>query len=49
MENAKEICDRMKTVHEGDKITKFIEMELIEGELGRFTLLKGEGTQEMYN
>jgi hypothetical protein len=33
--------------HEGDKITKFTKMELLEGELGRFSVLKGEGMQEM--
>jgi hypothetical protein len=37
------------TVHKGDKFTKIIKMELLEGELGRFTMLKGEGPQEMYN
>jgi hypothetical protein len=33
-------------VHKGDKI---IRMELIEGQLGRFAINKGEGPQEMYN
>jgi hypothetical protein len=49
LESAKEIWDTLKTVHEGDKFTKIIKMELLEGELGRFTMLKGEGPQEMYN
>jgi hypothetical protein len=35
--------------HEGDKITKITKRELLEGELGRFCMLKGEGMEEMYN
>jgi hypothetical protein len=30
--------------HEGDKITKITKMELMKGELERFTINKGEGT-----
>jgi hypothetical protein len=36
----------LKTVPEGDKITK---SEMIEGELRRFILNKGEKPQAMYN
>jgi hypothetical protein len=39
LQMAKEIWGALKTTHEGGKITK---MELIEGELGRFTINKGE-------
>jgi hypothetical protein len=46
---AKEIWDVLKTVHEGDKVTKITKREKIEGELGRFVLNKGEEPQAMYN
>jgi hypothetical protein len=39
----------LKMAHEGNKITKITKMELIKGEIGRFTINKGEGPQEMYN
>jgi hypothetical protein len=32
----------LKTVHEGDRVTKITKREMIEGELGRFILNKGE-------
>jgi hypothetical protein len=35
--------------HEGDKVTKIIKRETIEGELGRFILNKGEEPQAMNN
>jgi hypothetical protein len=44
--SAKEIWDILKTVHEGEKVTK---RETIEGELGQFVLNKGEDSQAMYN
>lgn len=46
---AKKIWDTLKTAHEGDKVTKITRMELIEGELKRFAINKGEGPQEMHN
>jgi hypothetical protein len=46
---AKEIWDILKTVHEGDKVTKITKWETIEGELDRFVLNKGEEPQAMYN
>jgi hypothetical protein len=49
LESAKEILDTLKMTHEGDKITKITKIELIEEELGWFTINKGEGPQEMYN
>jgi hypothetical protein len=49
LKSAKEIWDVFKTAHEGDKVTKIIKRETIEGGLGRFVLNKGEETQAMYN
>jgi hypothetical protein len=49
LKNAKEIWDVLKTVHEGDEVTKITKHETIEGELGRFVLNKGEEPQDMYN
>jgi hypothetical protein len=49
LKNAKEIWDVLKTVHEGDEATKITKREMIEGELGRFVLNKGEEPQAMYN
>jgi hypothetical protein len=49
LKSAKEIWDVLKTAHEGDQVTKITKRETIEGELGRFTLNKGEEPQAMYN
>jgi hypothetical protein len=49
LKNTKEIWDVLKTVHEGDEVTKITKRETIEGELGRFVLNKGEEPQPMYN
>jgi hypothetical protein len=49
LKNAKEIWDVLKTVHEGDKVTKITKSETIEGELGRFVVNKGEEPQAMYS
>jgi hypothetical protein len=49
LKNAKEIWDILKTAHEGDEVTKITKREMIEGELGRFILNKGEEPQAMYN
>jgi hypothetical protein len=38
LKSAKEIWDIIKTVHEGDEVTKITKRETIEGELGRFIL-----------
>jgi hypothetical protein len=46
---AKEIWDVLKTTREGDEVTKVTKREMIEGELGRFVLNKGEEPQAMYN
>jgi hypothetical protein len=49
LKSAKEIWDVLKTAHEGDEVTKITKCEMIEGELGRFVLNKGEEPQAMYN
>jgi hypothetical protein len=49
LKTAKEIWDILKTVHEGDEVTKITKRETIEGELGRFVLNQGEQPQAMYN
>jgi hypothetical protein len=49
LKSAKEIWDVLKTTHEGDEVTQITKRETIEGELGRFTLNKGEEPQAMYN
>jgi hypothetical protein len=49
LKNSKEIWDVLKTVHEGDKITKITKRETIKGELGQFILNIGEESQAMYN
>jgi hypothetical protein len=46
---AKEIWDVLKTVHEGDEVTKITKQETIKGELGLFVLNQGEEPQAMYN
>jgi hypothetical protein len=47
--NDLESTDSLSTAHKGDKITMITNMELLEGELRRFAMLNGEGTQDMYN
>jgi hypothetical protein len=49
LKSAKEIWDVLKTVHEGDEVTKITKREMIEGELGRFILNQGQELQAMYN
>jgi hypothetical protein len=49
LKNAKKFWDVLKTAHEGDEVTKITKREMIEGELGRFVLNKGEEPQAMYN
>jgi hypothetical protein len=49
LKSAKEIRDVLKTVHEGDGVTKITKRETIEGELGRFILNQVEEPQAMYN
>jgi hypothetical protein len=49
LKSAKEIWDVLKTAHEGDEVTKITKRKMIEGELGRFILNKGEEPQALYN
>jgi hypothetical protein len=49
LKSAKEIWDVLKTVHEGNEVTKITKRETIDGELGWFVLNKGEEPQAMYN
>src|SRR5690242_4767649 len=49
LKSAKEIWNILKTAHKGDEVTKITKREMIEGELCRFILNKGEDPQAMYN
>jgi hypothetical protein len=49
LKSAREIWDVLKTMHEGDEVTKMTKRETIEGELSRFILNQGEEPQAMYN
>jgi hypothetical protein len=49
LKSAKEIWDVLKTVHEGDEVTKITKRETIEGELNQFVLNQVEEPQAMYN
>jgi hypothetical protein len=41
LDNAKQIWDTLKISHEGNDVTMLTKMELVEGELGRFTMIRG--------
>jgi hypothetical protein len=41
--NAKQIWDTLKISHEGNDVTMLTKMELVEGELGRFAMIRGRG------
>jgi hypothetical protein len=42
LDNAKQIWDTLKILHEGNNATMITKMELVEGELGRFAMIRGE-------
>jgi hypothetical protein len=42
LDNAKQIWDTLKISHEGNNATMITKMELVEGELGRFAMIRGE-------
>jgi hypothetical protein len=42
LDNAKQIWDTLKISHEGNDATMITKMELVEGELGRFVMIRGE-------
>jgi hypothetical protein len=48
-DNAKQIWDTLKISHEGNDVTMITKMELVEGELGRFAMKRGEEPIETYN
>jgi hypothetical protein len=41
LDNAKQIWDTLKISHEGNDGTMITKMELVEGELGRFAMIRG--------
>jgi hypothetical protein len=49
LDNAKQIWDTLKISHEGNDATMITKMELVEGELGRFTMIRGEEPTQTYN
>jgi hypothetical protein len=49
LDNAKQIWDTLKISHEGNDATMITKMELVEGELGRFTMIKGEEPTQTCN
>jgi hypothetical protein len=49
LENAKQIWDTLKISHEGNDATMITKMELVEGELGRFAMIRGEEPTQTYN
>jgi hypothetical protein len=49
LDNAKQIWDTLKISHEGNDATMVTKIELVEGELGRFAMIRGEEPTQMYN
>jgi hypothetical protein len=49
LDNAKKIWDTLKISHEGNDATMITKMELVEGELGRFAMIRGEEPTQTYN
>jgi hypothetical protein len=49
LDNAKQNWDTLKLSHEGNDATMITKMELVEGELGRFTMIRGEEPTQTYN
>src|SRR5688500_11975564 len=49
LDNAKQIWDTLKISHEGNDATMITKMQLVEGELGRFTMIEGEEPTQTYN
>jgi hypothetical protein len=49
LDNAKQIWDTFKISHEGNDATMITKMELVEGELGRFAMIRGEEPTQTYN
>jgi hypothetical protein len=49
LDNAKQIWDTLKISHEGNDATMITKMKLVEGELGRFAMIRGEEPTQTYN
>jgi hypothetical protein len=49
LDNAKQIWDTLKISHEGNDATMITKMELVEGEQGRFAMIRGEEPTQTYN
>jgi hypothetical protein len=49
LENAKQIWNTLKISHEENDVTMLTKMELVEGELGRFAMIRGEEPTQTYN
>src|SRR6187455_449059 len=49
LDNAKQIWDTLRISHEGNDVTLLTKMELVEGELGRFAMIRGEEPTQTYN
>jgi hypothetical protein len=49
LDNAKQIWDTLKIYHEGNDATMITKMELVEGELGRFAMIRREEPTQTYN
>jgi hypothetical protein len=49
LDNAKQIWDTLKISHEGNDATMIAKMELVEGKLGRFAIIRGEEPTQTYN
>jgi hypothetical protein len=49
LDNTKQIWDTFKISHEGNYTTMITKMELVEGELERFAMIRGEEPTQTYN
>jgi hypothetical protein len=49
LDNTKQIWDTLKISHEENDVTMITKMELVEGELGRFAMKRGEESTDTYN
>jgi hypothetical protein len=49
LDNTKQIWDTLKISHEENDATMITKMELVEGELGRFAMIRGEEPTQTYN
>jgi hypothetical protein len=49
LDNVNQIWDTLKISHEGNDVTMITKIELVEGELGRWNMKRGEEPTEKYN